>query len=56
MTALLSLSSIVKANVKQYDLIKLPYALTAWVAATFCAPALGPLLSGFAVTAKGWRW
>jgi DHA1 family multidrug resistance protein-like MFS transporter len=37
-------------------LLKLPYALTAWVAAAFCAPALGPLLSGFAVMAKGWRW
>ena len=32
------------------------YALMAWVAAQFCGPALGPLLSGFAVTAKGWRW
>jgi len=38
-----------------YGLLKLPYALTAWVAAAFCAPALGPLLSGFAVTAS-WRW
>lgn len=27
-----------------------------WVSAGFSAPALGPLLSGFAVTAKGWRW
>lgn len=39
-----------------YSLLKLPYALTAWVAAAFAAPALGPLLSGFAVTAKNWRW
>ena len=39
-----------------YSLIKLPYALAAWVAAAFSAPALGPLLSGFAVMAKGWRW
>ncbi|KAL9078472.1 MAG: hypothetical protein Q9157_002593 [Trypethelium eluteriae] len=39
-----------------YSLLKLPYALTTWVAAAFCAPALGPLLSGFAVTAEGWRW
>jgi DHA1 family multidrug resistance protein-like MFS transporter len=36
--------------------MKLPYALTAWVAAAFCAPALGPVLSGFSVVAKGWRW
>lgn len=39
-----------------YSLLYLPYALTAWVAAAYCGPALGPLLSGFAVTAKGWRW
>lgn len=29
---------------------------TAWVSAAYCGPAIGPLLSGFAVTAKGWRW
>lgn len=39
-----------------YSLLKLPYALTVWVAAAYCGPALGPLLSGFAVPAKGWRW
>ncbi|KIW68985.1 hypothetical protein PV04_04892 [Phialophora macrospora] len=39
-----------------YGLLKLPYALTAWVAAAFCAPAVGPLLSGFSVVAEGWRW
>ncbi|KAF2152432.1 MFS general substrate transporter [Myriangium duriaei CBS 260.36] len=39
-----------------FSLIKLPYALTAWVAAAFCAPAIGPLLSGFAVPVLGWRW
>ena len=39
-----------------YSLVKLPYALTVWVAAAFSAPALGPLLSGFAVMNKGWRW
>jgi MFS transporter, DHA1 family, multidrug resistance protein len=36
-----------------YGLLKLPYALTAWVAASFCAPALGPLLSGWAVMNEG---
>lgn len=39
-----------------YSLLKLPYALTVWVASAYCGPALGPLLSGYAVTAKGWRW
>lgn len=39
-----------------YSLLKLPYAMTFWVSAAYCGPALGPLLSGFAVTAKGWRW
>lgn len=39
-----------------YSLLYLPFALVAWVAAAYCGPALGPLLSGFAVTAKGWRW
>ncbi|KIW37361.1 uncharacterized protein PV06_10405 [Exophiala oligosperma] len=39
-----------------YGLLKLPYALTAWVAAAFSAPATGPLLSGFSVVAESWRW
>lgn len=39
-----------------YSLLYLPYALVAWVSSAYCGPSLGPLLSGFAVTAKGWRW
>ena len=39
-----------------YSLLHLPYAVAIWVSAAYCGPALGPLLSGFAVTAKGWRW
>lgn len=39
-----------------YSFMKLPYALTFWVTAAFNAPALGPLISAYAVTAKGWRW
>ncbi|OXV12129.1 hypothetical protein Egran_00110 [Elaphomyces granulatus] len=39
-----------------YSLIYVPIALTAWVSAAYCGPALGPLISAFAVTAKGWRW
>ncbi|KAJ5767111.1 uncharacterized protein N7511_004727 [Penicillium nucicola] len=39
-----------------YSLMALPYAMMAWVSAAYCGPALGPLLSGFAVPVKGWRW
>ncbi|KAJ6118407.1 multidrug transporter [Penicillium samsonianum] len=39
-----------------YSLLYLPYALTAWVSAAYCGPSIGPLLSGFAVPAMGWRW
>ncbi|PNY29858.1 Caffeine resistance protein 5, partial [Tolypocladium capitatum] len=39
-----------------YSLQMLPYAMVAWVSAAYCGPALGPLLSGFAVPAKSWRW
>ncbi|KAK9321256.1 major facilitator superfamily domain-containing protein [Lipomyces orientalis] len=39
-----------------YSLLKLPYAMTFWVSAAYCGPALGPLLSGFSVPAKNWRW
>ncbi|KAH6668067.1 major facilitator superfamily domain-containing protein, partial [Plectosphaerella plurivora] len=39
-----------------FSVIYIPYSLTAWSAAMYCGPALGPLFSGFTVTAKGWRW
>ncbi|KAI9892871.1 MAG: hypothetical protein M1814_001030 [Vezdaea aestivalis] len=39
-----------------YSLLYLPYLLAFWVSASYCGPALGPMLSGYAVTAKGWRW
>ncbi|KAJ5642444.1 hypothetical protein N7490_006444 [Penicillium lividum] len=39
-----------------YSLSALPYAMMAWVAAAYCGPALGPLLSGFAVPVESWRW
>lgn len=40
-----------------YSPLKLPYGYTAWVGATFCAPALGPVISAFAISANGyWRW
>ncbi|KAM0321358.1 hypothetical protein ACHAQA_010160 [Verticillium albo-atrum] len=40
----------------KFSVIYIPYSLAAWSAAMYCGPALGPLFSGFAVTAKGWRW
>ncbi|KAK8052162.1 hypothetical protein PG993_003547 [Apiospora rasikravindrae] len=39
-----------------YNMMVLPYAMIAWVSAAYCGPALGPLLSGFSVPVKGWRW
>jgi DHA1 family multidrug resistance protein-like MFS transporter len=39
-----------------YSLLYLPIAVAFYVSAGFSAPSLGPLLSGFAVMAKGWRW
>ncbi|KAH7020579.1 major facilitator superfamily domain-containing protein [Ilyonectria destructans] len=39
-----------------YSMVHLPFAMIAWVAAMSCGPSLGPLLSGFAVPAKNWRW
>ena len=34
----------------------LPVYLSSWTAACFWGPAIGPIISGFAVQAKGWRW
>lgn len=39
-----------------YSLIKLPYVLSLWAFAATCGPALGPIISGFSVAAKSWRW
>jgi DHA1 family multidrug resistance protein-like MFS transporter len=39
-----------------YSFLYLPYAVAVWVVAAFGGPAIGPLLSGFAVYAKNWRW
>jgi MFS transporter, DHA1 family, multidrug resistance protein len=40
----------------QYSLLELPVYLSAWTAACFWGPAIGPLIAGFAVQANGWRW
>lgn len=39
-----------------YSLFLLPVFLAAWVSSAYCGPALGSLLSAFAVTAEDWRW
>lgn len=38
-----------------YDWFKVPYAFIIWIAALYCGPALGPLLSGYAIV-DDWRW
>lgn len=43
-------------NVQQYSLLELPVYLSAWTAACFWGPAIGPVIAGFAVQNKGWRW
>ncbi|KAJ9628578.1 hypothetical protein H2203_002479 [Taxawa tesnikishii (nom. ined.)] len=39
-----------------YSLIKLPYVLTLWAFAACVGPAMGPVISGFSVSAENWRW
>jgi DHA1 family multidrug resistance protein-like MFS transporter len=39
-----------------FSLIKLPYVLSLWAFAATCGPALGPIISGFSVSAKNWHW
>jgi DHA1 family multidrug resistance protein-like MFS transporter len=39
-----------------YSLLQLPYVLSLWAFAATCGPALGPIISGFSVTAENWRW
>ncbi|TKA78244.1 hypothetical protein B0A55_04789 [Friedmanniomyces simplex] len=39
-----------------YSFLELPIYLSGWTVASFWGPALGPVVTGFAVQAKGWRW
>ncbi|KAK5098829.1 hypothetical protein LTS08_006207 [Lithohypha guttulata] len=39
-----------------YNLMQMPYALTAWAGFATAGPALGPLISGFSVPVMGWHW
>ncbi|RMX77388.1 hypothetical protein D0868_16623 [Hortaea werneckii] len=39
-----------------FALPKLPYAMTFWAWSMTCGPALAPIISGYSVSAEGWRW
>ncbi|KEQ90415.1 hypothetical protein AUEXF2481DRAFT_33957 [Aureobasidium subglaciale EXF-2481] len=39
-----------------FSLIKFPYILAVWTSFSYCGPAVGPVLSGFAVDVINWRW
>ncbi|KAL4802570.1 MFS general substrate transporter [Aspergillus unguis] len=39
-----------------YGPIAMPYVIALWGGGATLGPALGPLVAGFAVQAKGWRW
>ena len=39
-----------------YSLVKLPYILSIWALAATGGPSLGPVIAGFSVAAKNWRW
>ncbi|KAL2844090.1 major facilitator superfamily domain-containing protein [Aspergillus pseudoustus] len=39
-----------------YGPIEMPYVIALWGGGATLGPALGPLVAGFAVQAKGWRW
>jgi DHA1 family multidrug resistance protein-like MFS transporter len=39
-----------------YSLLYVPFQLSWWVFSAWGGPALGPLMAGFAVSAKNWHW
>jgi DHA1 family multidrug resistance protein-like MFS transporter len=39
-----------------FPLQKLPYAMSFWAFVATSGPAVGPLISGYSVPAKDWRW
>lgn len=39
-----------------YSIVKLPYGVSLWTLAATCGPSFGPIISGFSVAAKNWRW
>lgn len=41
---------------KQYSPLQIPIYLSSWTAVWFWGPAIGPVVAGFAIQTKGWRW
>ncbi|KIW04605.1 uncharacterized protein PV09_04353 [Verruconis gallopava] len=39
-----------------FGLLDIPLYLATWTVACFWGPAIGPVIAGFAVQEKGWRW
>jgi DHA1 family multidrug resistance protein-like MFS transporter len=39
-----------------YSATAMPYVIALWGGGATLGPALGPLVAGFAVQVKGWRW
>ncbi|OBT56880.1 hypothetical protein VE04_01986 [Pseudogymnoascus sp. 24MN13] len=39
-----------------FTFLKPPYCLAFWAASGTMAPAMGPIVAGFSVPVKGWRW
>lgn len=39
-----------------YSIPYLPFPVAIWTAFAFCAPAIGPIVAGFSIPVKGWRW
>lgn len=39
-----------------YSPLQIPIYLSSWTAVWFWGPAIGPVVAGFAIQAKGWRW
>ncbi|KFY42560.1 hypothetical protein V494_02360 [Pseudogymnoascus sp. VKM F-4513 (FW-928)] len=39
-----------------FDFLKLPYCLALWACSGTMAPSMGPIVAGFSVPIKGWRW
>lgn len=39
-----------------FSMIRIPYLLSLWALSACMGPAIGPLISGFSITAENWHW